>query len=84
MYLIIYNVLFSHEQVLVRNHFAGLNYIDINHRSGTMKIRDGGKIIGVEASGVVEKLGSGVDGVAVGDRVAFEHFVAGELFLFWN
>lgn len=34
---------------------------------------------GVEAAGIVEKLGAKVDGVAIGERVAFANVGSGEL-----
>lgn len=34
---------------------------------------------GVEAAGIVEKLGAKVDGVAIGERVAFANIGCGEL-----
>ena len=47
---------------------VGLNFIDIYHRSGVypLKLPSG---LGTEAVGVIEALGEGVSGVAVGDRV---------------
>lgn len=55
--------------VTVRNKAIGLNYIDTYHRSGLypLPLPTG---IGLEAAGVVEAVGEGVD-VAVGDRVAY-------------
>ena len=50
------------------------------HRMGTMKLPDGNNIMGVEASGVIEKLGSGVDGISIGDRVVYEYFGGGKCF----
>jgi NADPH2:quinone reductase len=55
-------------QVLVRTHGAGINYMDIYQRSGSYKVAYP-YTPGTEASGVVEALGEGVTGVAVGDRV---------------
>jgi NADPH:quinone reductase len=57
-------------QALVRVAAAGVNYIDIYHRTGLypmlMPIP-----MGLEGAGVVEKLGEAVSGVKVGDRVAW-------------
>lgn len=61
----------SYEQVLVKNHFAGLNFIDVAVRKGEMKPVQPGGILGFEGAGTVEKLGSDVQGLSVGDRVAF-------------
>lgn len=59
------------DEVLVKNHFAGLNFIDTYVRQGIMKLVQPGGILGFEGAGTVEKLGSGVLGLSVGDRVAF-------------
>ena len=55
--------------VTVANRAIGLNYIDTYHRSGLypLPLPIG---IGMEAAGVVEAVGEGVD-LAVGDRVAY-------------
>ena len=59
-------------QVLVKNQFAGLNFIDVAVRSrGYMKLVQPGGILGFEGAGTVDKLGSSVQGLSVGDRVAF-------------
>ncbi len=57
-------------EVLVRHTAVGLNFIDTYQRSGMypLKLPSG---LGMEAAGVVEALGAGVSGVAVGDRVAY-------------
>lgn len=57
-------------QVLVRHTAVGLNFIDIYHRTGLypVPIPTG---IGLEAAGVVEACGPGVQYVKVGDRVAY-------------
>ena len=57
-------------EALVRVEFAGVNYVDVYHRSG-MYPKEPPFIPGVEASGVVEEIGEAAEGVAVGDRVAF-------------
>jgi NADPH2:quinone reductase len=57
-------------QIRVRVTAAGLNFIDIYHRTGRypMDLPAG---IGQEGAGVVDALGDGVTSVAVGDRVAW-------------
>lgn len=58
-------------QVRLRQLACGLNYIDVYGRSGMYPVGDLPAIIGMEAVGVVEALGDGVDGLSVGDRVAY-------------
>ncbi len=48
----------------------GLNFIDTYHRSGLYKVSLPSGL-GLEAAGVVEEVGPGVDAVRVGDRVAY-------------
>lgn len=55
-------------EVRVRNTAIGLNFIDTYHRSGLYPI-ELPSLLGVEAAGVVEAVGDGVGGFAVGDRV---------------
>ena len=57
-------------EVLVRTSFIGVNFKDIYHRRGQLKV-DLPFIPGIEASGVVEAIGHGVDHVKEGDLVAF-------------
>jgi NADPH:quinone reductase len=54
----------------VRHTAIGLNYIDTYHRSGQYKLALPSGI-GLEAAGVVEAVGTGVDYLKVGDRVAY-------------
>jgi len=54
----------------VRHTAIGVNYIDTYHRSGQYKLAMPSGI-GMEAAGVVEAIGSGVDTLAPGDRVAY-------------
>jgi NADPH2:quinone reductase len=54
----------------VRVDAVGVNFIDIYHRSGSISIEPP-FTPGSEASGVVDALGSGAVGLAVGDRVAY-------------
>jgi len=59
-------------QILVKNHFCGVNFIDIMCRKGFMSQRFGvNETMGFEGSGVVEKVGEGVQDLAVGDKVAY-------------
>jgi NADPH2:quinone reductase len=54
----------------VRHTAVGVNYIDTYHRTGQYKMPLPAGI-GVEGAGVVEAVGSGVDWVKPGDRVAY-------------
>lgn len=57
-------------QVRVRHVAVGLNFADTYFRAGyyPVPLPNG---IGVEASGVIEEVGSGVNGFRVGDRVTY-------------
>ena len=56
--------------VLIETKAMGLNYIDTYHRSGSypLPLPSG---IGVEASGIIKKIGSKVKDLSVGDSVAY-------------
>ena len=57
-------------EVQIRHAAVGLNFIDTYHRTGLypVPLPSG---LGLEAAGVVEKTGSGVTHLSVGDRVAY-------------
>jgi NADPH2:quinone reductase len=57
-------------QVRLRQEAAGLNFIDVYHRTGLYK-QDLPFTPGVEGAGVVEAVGPGVDHLTIGDRVAY-------------
>jgi NADPH2:quinone reductase len=59
-------------EVRVRNAAVGVNFIDVYHRTGLypLPLPAG---IGLEAAGVIEAVGQGVDEFRVGDRVAYCH-----------
>jgi NADPH2:quinone reductase len=57
-------------EVVVRHEAVGLNFIDTYHRSGLypLPLPSG---LGTEGAGVVEAVGSGVEGFREGNRVAY-------------
>jgi NADPH2:quinone reductase len=57
-------------QALVRIHAAGVNFIDVYHRTGLYK-SDMPFTPGMEGAGVVESVGPGVTTVQPGDRVGY-------------
>jgi NADPH2:quinone reductase len=57
-------------EVRVRHTAVGLNFIDVYHRTGLYP-QDPPFTPGVEGAGRVEAVGDGVEGLAVGDRVAY-------------
>ncbi len=63
-------------QVLLRQEAAGLNYIDVYHRTGLYP-QPLPFIPGVEGAGVVESVGDGVTSLKPGDRVAYAGPVGG-------
>jgi NADPH2:quinone reductase len=60
----------SANEVRVRNHAIGVNYIDVYHRTGLYKnpLPSG---LGLEASGVVEAAGANVTRFKTGDRIVY-------------
>ena len=63
-------------QLRLRQEAAGLNFIDVYHRTGLYK-QDLPFTPGVEGAGIVEAIGDDVTNVAVGDRVAYAGPVGG-------
>ena len=62
----------GHEEILVNMKAIGLNFADIYRRKGNYHLS--GKppyILGYEGAGMVEKVGENVEGIKVGDRIAF-------------
>lgn len=58
------------DEVLIRAQAAGLNYIDVYHRTGLYPLPLP-TTLGLEGAGVVEAIGSEVSNVAVGDAVGY-------------
>jgi len=63
-------------EVLVRQKTIGLNLVDILQRKGLIKL-DLPSVIGIEACGVVEEVGSSVKEFKKGDRVAYATAISG-------
>src|SRR5947207_3200964 len=63
-------------QVRLRQAAAGLNYIDVYHRTGYYS-QPLPFIPGLEGAGIVEAIGQAVRGLKVGDRVAYAGPVGG-------
>jgi NADPH2:quinone reductase len=57
--------------VRIRQRWAGVNFIDVYHRTGLYPVPSLPAILGVEAAGVVEALGCDVDELRVGQSVAW-------------
>ena len=58
------------EEIVIRVHAAGLNFIDVMRASGIYPGQPGGPVpLGVECAGEVVAVGSGVERFAPGDRV---------------
>ena len=58
-------------QVRLQQTACGLNYIDVYGRSGLYPVGELPAILGMEGVGKIESIGAGVDGFAIGDRVAY-------------
>lgn len=59
------------DEVQVRHTAIGLNFIDVYFRTGVYAAPQLPFTPGLEAAGVVEKVGAAVDDLQVGDRVAY-------------
>lgn len=57
--------------VIVKNNYIGINFFDIAFRNGTYKLPQNTTILGLEAAGVIENVGSAVVDYKPGDRVAY-------------
>ncbi len=57
-------------EILVRHEAIGLNFIDTYHRSGLYPV-ELPAVPGLEAAGIVEAVGEGVEPLKPGDRVAY-------------
>lgn len=57
-------------EAVVKIDAAGVNFIDTYHRTGVYKISLP-VTLGLEGAGTVSAIGNGVDGIKVGDRVAY-------------
>ena len=70
----------------MNNQICGLNYLDVVIRKGAIPLGRLGSTfpftMGVEAAGIVETIGDKVDGVAVGERVAYVVIGSGEYVMF--
>lgn len=58
-------------QAKIRQHFVGLNFIDVYHRTGLYKQPQMPFVLGTEGAGEVLEVGPGVTDVKPGDRVAY-------------
>ena len=63
-------------QVRIAQSAAGLNFIDVYHRTGLYP-QPLPFVPGVEGAGTVEGIGEGVEGLSVGDRVAYAGPIGG-------
>ncbi|MFF2483513.1 quinone oxidoreductase family protein [Paenibacillus sp. NPDC058071] len=71
-YLEIPDPVIGADEILVRMKAIGLNFADIYRRKGNYHLTGNSPfILGYEGAGVVEKTGANVQGISVGDPVAF-------------
>lgn len=64
-------------QVLVRHMAIGVNFVDLQHRTGSPYAIGLPLIPGVEAAGIVVQVGAHVTEFKVGDRVAYAGYMSG-------
>jgi NADPH2:quinone reductase len=64
-------------EVLIRQTAIGLNFIDIQHRTGRYKLPRYPSPIGMEGAGTLEAVGAEVDGFKAGDRVVYSSMPIG-------
>lgn len=64
-------------QVRIKQRAAGLNYIDVYHRTGLYPLASLPAVIGMEGAGEVVAVGDGVAALKIGDRVAYQGVLGG-------
>ncbi len=64
-------------EVLIRQTAIGLNYIDIQHRTGRYALPRYPSPIGIEGAGIIEAVGAEVDAFKPGDRVVYSSMPIG-------
>ncbi len=64
-------------EVLIRQRAIGLNYIDVQHRTGRYPLPRYPSPIGTEGAGIVEAIGSEVQAFKPGDRVVYSSMPIG-------
>ena len=58
-------------ELRIRQTAIGVNFHDVYVRSGLYRTLPLPGIPGIEAAGLIEEIGAGVSGFAVGDRIAY-------------
>lgn len=58
-------------QVRIAQRAIGINYIDVYQRTGLYKLPQLPAVLGLEGAGEIIEVGSGVDDLKLGDRVAY-------------
>ncbi len=58
-------------EVRIRQTAIGVNFIDVYCRRGSFNLVAPGGVLGMEAAGIVERIGPGVANVQPGDRIAY-------------
>jgi len=59
------------EEIAIRQTAAGLNFVDVYHRTGLYPLPAYPAVLGIEGIGIIEALGSEVTGLAVGARIGY-------------
>lgn len=67
----------GHGEVRIRQSTIGINFVDIYIRRGLYPLPKNSNILGVEGAGIVEDIGHAVQGLQIGDRVAYAGFPLG-------
>lgn len=66
----------ANDEIRIRVEAAGICHSDVHYRAGTASIAHRPITPGHEIAGRIDKLGSGVDGLALGQRVALHYLVS--------
>ncbi|HSR00738.1 MAG TPA: quinone oxidoreductase [Sphingomicrobium sp.] len=61
----------GHGEVRIQQCAAGVNYVDVYHRTGLYPLPGLPAVLGVEGAGFVEAVGPGVADLSIGERVAW-------------